>query len=154
MTNSVTFRLSLIAVLSTGLAVLGVTRAIAGFDKDAAKAFCEAEWGNDFRMVAYCVDRQWEGAERLERLRKGLDETMLERLAVCEIEWKQDMRMQAYCLEQQISARKDLSYATDKLPEDVAKIIREECAADWGTDFRMLLYCTEQQAKAWAKLNN
>ena len=79
MTNRVTFRPVLVAALSAGLVVLFVTRAIPGFDKDAAKTFCEVEWGNDFQMVAYCVDQQREGAEELERFRPGLDETMLER---------------------------------------------------------------------------
>ena len=152
MTNP--FRLFLATVLSAGLAALFATSAIAEFDKDAAKTFCEAEWGNDFQMVAYCVDQQREGAEELDRLRPGLDDTMLERLAVCEAEWRQDMQMQAYCLEQQISAREALPAATEGLPEDAAAIIRDLCAADWGTDFRMLHYCTEQQATAWRRLNN
>ncbi|MCY4462864.1 MAG: hypothetical protein OXC26_21090 [Albidovulum sp.] len=135
-------------------AALIASSAVAGFDKDVAKTFCEAEWGNDFQMVVYCVNQQREGAEELDRLRQGLDDIMLERLAVCETEWRQDMQMQAYCLEQQISARQALPATTEGLPEDVAVIIQDFCAADWGTDFQMLYYCTEQQAKAWQQLNN
>ncbi|MDE0306728.1 MAG: hypothetical protein OXI87_17905 [Albidovulum sp.] len=147
-------RLFLFSVLSAGLAALIASAAAAGFDKDAAKTFYEAEWRNDFQMVAYCANRQREGAEELDRLRPGLDDTMLERLAVCESEWKGDMRMQAYCLEQQMSARETLPAATEGLPEDATAIIRDLCAADWGTDFRMLHYCSERQAKAWKQLNN
>ena len=135
-------------------AALIASDAAAGFDRDAAKTFCEAEWGNDFQMVAYCVNQQRKGAEELDRLRPGLDDTMLERLSVCESEWRQDMQMQAYCLEQQISAREALPGAAEGLPEDVAVIIRDLCTADWGTNFQMLHYCTEQQVKAWRQLNN
>ena len=135
-------------------AALIASAAAAGFDRDAAKTFCEAEWGNDFQMVAYCVNQQREGAEELDRLRPGLDDTMLERLSVCESEWRQNKEMQTWCLEQQISAREALPGAIEGLPKDVAAIIRVLCAADWGTDFQMLHYCSEQQAKAWRQLNN
>lgn len=76
-------------------------------------------------MVAYCVNRQCEGAEELNRLRPDLDDIMLEHLAVCESEW-----MQAYCLEQQMSARETLPAAAEGLPEDAAVTIRDLCAAD------------------------
>lgn len=136
------------------LTVIYASAAIAGFDRDAAKTFCESEWENDFRMIAYCVNQQRKGAQELDRLRPDLDDAMLERLAVCESEWRQDMQMQAYCLGQQMSAREALPAEFEGLPENVAGIIRDLCTADWGTDFRMLRYCTKQQAKAWKQLNN
>ena len=141
-------------LIVAALTALFATCALAEFDADAAKAFCETEWENDFQMVAFCVDQQRAGAETLDRLYPDLDDIMSERLAVSEDEWGQDMKMRAFCLEQQISARAALPATSAELPEDIAGIIRDLCTADWGTDFQMLVFCTEQQVAAWRQLNN
>lgn len=66
---------------------------------------CEAKWGNDYRMIKYCVDKQ-------QAAKRYIDNHANDRevLRMCEGKWGNDYRMVKYCYEKQRAAKRSLGY--------------------------------------------
>ena len=71
---------------------------------------CEAEWGSDWRMQAYCLAQQQTGFAELPNV---LATVPAEVAAVigpgCAADWPDDYQMQTYCAERQVAGWKALN---------------------------------------------
>ena len=124
------------------------------FNEGTAKANCEAEWGDDYSMVAYCVDQQRPSGSQLDRLRADLEPEFVTSDEMCREDWGEDLAMVLYCLEEQISAYGRIPSVFTDVPEDVRDRVMGRCEGDWGSDYSMVAYCASEQVKAWKSLNN
>ncbi|WP_308918311.1 hypothetical protein [Jannaschia sp. LMIT008] len=124
------------------------------YDEAAIIARCDAEWGTDFAMVAYCRKQQTEAGEAVALVRKeaGTNETLTTILGRCDDEWGTDYGMVEYCVTQQQKALVALGKPVSDVPPQIVQAIREQCDEDWGTDYSMVAYCVEQQTTAWRSL--
>ena len=87
-------------------AVAGAPTGATGPQSSAA-AKCVAEWPDDFRMRAYCQERQREAAAALAgRSMTSADERTIR--SKCERDWPDDFRMRNYCEEQQLKALRSI----------------------------------------------
>ncbi|WPZ28953.1 hypothetical protein T8A63_15155 [Sulfitobacter sp. OXR-159] len=122
------------------------------FPGAAAKAKCEAEWGNDYSMQAYCLSEQRKGFGQVLEMKSNLMPELIGAVEQCERDWTDDFVMQAYCISEQIKAKKSLEQNWDGPPADVVSEIKRKCEADWLDDYVMQAYCTTEQVKAWRTL--
>ena len=73
------------------------------------RAFCDAKWGTDFSMVAYCQQQQREAVERLNQdgprdIPAAVFATIRSR---CASKWRQDFTMRVYCEGQQVTGYRE-----------------------------------------------
>jgi hypothetical protein len=73
------------------------------------RAFCDAKWGTDFSMVAYCQQQQREAVERLNQggprdIPAAVFATIRSR---CASKWRQDFTMRVYCEDQQVTGYRE-----------------------------------------------
>ncbi len=128
---------------------------VLAYDDDAIVRQCDAQWGTDFSMVAYCRKQQRDAGETVDQLRNRADAepTLRTILTLCEGQWGTDYSMVAYCTKQQSESVQDLSSALpEDIPSDTAATIRQQCDAQWGTDYSMVAYCVKKQTEAWRTL--
>ena len=126
------------------------------YDDDAIVAQCDAEWGTDFSMVAFCREQQRSAGVEVDELRERAgagDELIRTILNRCETEWGKDYSMIKFCVDQQSKSVRALEAIPEDVPKDIAETIRSQCDEEWGTDFSMVSFCVEQQTKAWRELN-
>lgn len=136
------------------LAVAGLATPALAYDEAAVRARCDAEWGNDFRMVKFCLNQQRAAGVAVDAFDAAAapgspDRTILDG---CTVEWGTDYRMIRFCIDQQVAARGALTRSDTGIPGDVADVIRRQCDAEWGNDFRMVKFCVDQQTSAWRAL--
>ena len=88
---------------------------------------CTREWGNNHRMVEYCVNKQTE-AQKAIIGKSGIIRDN------CEKEWGDNYRMVDYCINKQETAKQNIEhgYSGDKL---------SFCKEKWGNNYRMVEYC-------------
>ena len=128
--------------------------ALAQVDDDSIVARCDAEWGNDFQMVAFCRDQQRTAGSRWVSIVDGVTpdtpaDSIVKR---CLGEWGDDYQMLVFCHDQQQTALQTLATKPDDIPEGVFETIVNRCDADWGDDFQMVNFCRNQQVTAWRSL--
>lgn len=81
-----------------------------GTEEQTLQAKCRSEWGDDFRMRAYCEKQQRESLQTLS-MGSPPDIPQDQFISVrrrCTGEWPGDYRMQAYCEKQQFGAIREL----------------------------------------------
>jgi hypothetical protein len=117
-------------------------------------ARCDAEWGDDFQMVAFCREQQRNAGSRWEAIVEGAspETTAGSIVARCMGEWDDDYQMLVFCHDQQQTALQSLANEPADVPGDVLEAISARCAGDWGDDFQMLAFCRDQQISAWRSL--
>lgn len=123
-------------------------------DDESIVARCDAEWGDDFQMVAFCRDQQrTAGGTWVSIVDSATPDTPAESIVQrCLNEWGDDYQMLVFCHDQQHAARQSLDIKPDDIPDDVFGTIVSRCEADWGDDFQMLKFCRDQQVTAWRSL--
>lgn len=66
---------------------------------------CGAEWGSNYRMVAYCIDRHVEAVGALNRVPTGVPREIVDGIVGrCRDEWGDNWRMVRYCRDRQVDA--------------------------------------------------
>lgn len=128
--------------------------ALSQVDDEAIMARCNAEWGDDFQMVAFCRDQQRTAGGRWVSIVDSLTpdtpaESIVKR---CLGEWGDDYQMLVFCHDQQQTALQTLSTKPDDIPEDVFEAIVKRCEADWSDNFQMVAFCRNQQVTSWRSL--
>jgi hypothetical protein len=133
---------------------LAVTTPAFAYDDAAIREMCDAEWGTDFQMVAFCRDQQRQAGEKVSGLREQATGDDLTRVILnrCETEWGTDYAMIVFCHDQQVTAVNQLAAPPDDVPREVLESIRGQCDADWGNDFSMVAFCVDRQTAAWRSL--
>jgi hypothetical protein len=146
----------LIAVLSATSTVTPAAAEMefAKYNSAASTAHCSSEWGSDYAMKKYCI----------EKIEKGFNEyILLETLTMdqeifhgamrkCKSEWRPQWDMVAYCANKQVEGVQEVSRIQKELPEPQSGKIIGRCWAEWPDDFAMKAYCARNQAKAWRAL--
>lgn len=124
------------------------------YDAGAVRAACSVEWGAEYEMVAYCIERRREGFSEYRNLlvRYGWDYGAA--LSLCESEWGQEWEMVAYCARQRIEAVSELAGVLNGLPAEISGSIRASCSREWGDELEMVTYCARQRANGWRAINN
>jgi len=74
------------------------------------KENCMKEWGNNYRMVEYCVKRQSQAKSWLLSNSAAIPPEILRR---CKSEWKTNYRMVKYCVENQSKSKRNLNIGTN-----------------------------------------
>jgi hypothetical protein len=69
-----------------------------------ARALCAREWPTDYRMQAYCIERQRLGTRELLRAPEIPVEVATVIRRRCAMDWPRDARIRAYCEYQQLDA--------------------------------------------------
>jgi len=69
------------------------------------KRDCKGQWGNDYRMVKYCINKQ---SAAKNYIRRNAHDGEI--LRMCEGEWGHDWGMVKYCYDKQAAAKKSLGY--------------------------------------------
>lgn len=74
------------------------------------KTYCEAQWANDYRMQAHCIDKQRDAVEQLRsQTRAGVpDEIFLRIRKKARQEWPNDFEMRLHTENQQLEAYRKL----------------------------------------------
>lgn len=128
--------------------------AFAEVDDASIVARCNAEWGTDFQMVAFCRDQQRRAGTRwVSVVANTLPNTQAASIVQrCLSDWGDDYQMLVFCHDQQQTALQALSTKPDDIPDDVFGIIVSQCETDWGDDFQMIEFCRNQQMTAWRGL--
>jgi hypothetical protein len=128
--------------------------ALAQVDDDSIVARCDAEWGDDFQMVAFCRDQQRTAGSRWVLIVGSAEKDTPADSIVrrCLGEWGDDYQMLVFCHDQQQTALQGLATQPDDIPDDVFGTIFSRCEADWGDDFQMIAFCRDQQMAAWRSL--
>jgi len=128
--------------------------ALAQVDDESIVARCDAEWGDDFQMVAFCRDQQRTAGNRWVSI-VGSAEPGTPAASIvqrCLGEWGDDYQMLAFCHDQKQIALHALATQPEDIPDDVFGAIVRRCEADWGDDFQLLQFCRNQQVTAWRSL--
>ncbi|MCC1481066.1 hypothetical protein [Roseibaca sp. Y0-43] len=117
-------------------------------------ARCDAEWGNDFQMVAFCREQQRTAGSRWVAIVESasLETPTASIVARCMGEWGDDYQMLVFCHDQQQTALQSLESEPDDVPGEVMNSILRRCTADWDDDYQMLVFCRDQQVTAWRSL--
>lgn len=82
----------------------------AGETEDDIKSFCKKEWGSDYEMQKYCIEKIHKGwrkiSELVDRYGKGSEEYSI--IGRCWNKWYPQLDMVEYCASKQISAYQSL----------------------------------------------
>ena len=128
--------------------------AFAQVDDQSIVARCDAEWGDDFQMVAFCRNQQrTAGNSWVSIVNSVIPNTPAESIVRrCEREWDNDYQMLVFCHDQQQAALQSLAIKPDDVPEGIFERIVNRCDSEWGDDFQMVSFCRNQQLTAWRSL--
>lgn len=139
--------------LFVGAAIFFAT-SVNAYDDNAVKAQCDAKWGADYAMVAYCRDKQRSAGEIVDQLIDSAqsNETLRTIVQGCISKWEKDYQMVSYCADKQSNALQDLKKSNSDVPESIQNTIMANCKGKWGDDFQMIAYCRDQQETAWRRL--
>jgi hypothetical protein len=125
------------------------------YNEPVVKARCSAEWGTEYDMVSYCMDRNKAGHHEFQntvehtKTLRGIQQALVK----CRVEWGDEWDMVNYCANTQISSARQIMTLTDGLPKDVGDEITSRCSAEWGNEFDMIAYCMTTRIAAWRKIN-
>jgi hypothetical protein len=126
----------------------------AKYNSAASTAHCSSEWGSDYAMKKYCIEKIERGFKEyilLETL--TLDQEIFHgAMRKCKSEWRPQWDMVAYCAQKQVEGARELSRAKGEIPEPQYSEIFSNCWREWPDDFSMKAYCMKNQAKAWRAL--
>lgn len=124
--------------------------------EEVIKTKCAAQWPEDFRMQAHCIEQQQQAARLLTNtsdLPTAVSTPSTGVRTKCAADWPDDFRMRAHCEQQQM---KGLEALTQPRPEDISEddysILFLHCEKQWATDYRMRAHCMSQQMEAVRKL--
>jgi hypothetical protein len=124
---------------------------LATYNSAASKAHCSSEWGTDYSMVKYCIDKIEKGFRKYQAIetaavgRKVFHGAMRK----CKSEWGEQWDMVAYCAQKQLDGIGEISIISEELPEPQSSEIMYRCWNEWPDDFAMKAYCMRNQAAAW-----
>ncbi|UWQ77625.1 hypothetical protein K3725_09845 [Leisingera sp. S132] len=124
------------------------------YDETAARADCTKEWGSDFQMIEYCLNKRHKGFRTFEAIANDAPDSLDPALTLCTEEWGNEWEMVAHCARKQLRAISSMLEHTQDLPKDVGDVILSDCANEWEPDWKMVEYCMGKQARAWRSLNN
>jgi len=100
---------------------------------------CSNKWGEDYRMIKYCISKQDKARDELLRYNG-------ENKRNCANKWGSDYRMTLYCTKKQTKAEKSVK-SSDR--DEVSSA----CKSKWKSDYRMVQYCITKQRAARDYLN-
>lgn len=127
---------------------------LAEFDDSAIVSMCNAEWGDNFEMVAYCRKQQRAAGKAWVSILNTVEPGSPTESIVqgCIAEWEDNYEMLVYCHDQQKTAFESLADTPDSIPNEIYEKIVKMCNIEWSNNFEMVLYCREQQIKSWKSL--
>ena len=108
---------------------------------------CSNKWGNNYRMVEYCVNQQQTALRNLNRRSINIPTEISSR---CSNKWGNNYRMVEHCVNEQQAALKNLNRSSNNIPTE----INSHCSNKWGNNYRMVEYCVNQQQTALRNLQN
>lgn len=123
------------------------------YDSDAVKAECSREWGTQYNMVAFCIDKHADGYAYFAAVAAQADPLFDPALQHCIDEWGIAWNMVAFCTRQQIDAVQQIGATTAGLPQDVADGILVTCGQQWRPQWNMVVFCMQQQVDGWRAIN-
>lgn len=126
------------------------------YNANQVKAECSAEWGSQYDMVKYCIDKRKDGWAEYSIQRQAVQGIgpLMAALDYCEDEWTQQWDMVSYCTTKQIEGAKELVKLMKTLPDKISSEIMGLCYTEWEPQYDMVTYCANKQATAWQALNN
>lgn len=80
------------------------------YDDQMIKEQCKDKWGSDFSMQEYCINKEREAAEHVDKIRNNnsTGTTESDILESCVGEWPSEYSMMEYCYEKQYTSYKNL----------------------------------------------
>ena len=91
------------------------------------KLFCKDKWGQNNKMVNYCIKNQRDAEREISGYRGTIR-------SYCEKKWENNYEMVLYCIKNQNTANR----AINNSPKDE---ISRFCKDKWGNNYEMVEYC-------------
>jgi hypothetical protein len=132
---------------------------------------CKNKWGNDYKMVRYCIKGQSEAKSivtsnncqnlwgtqkrqcldkqaKIKRALSSIRSNELSAMEKCRKKWGSNYNMVKYCAGRQGSLNK----VTSSMSTDTSIMVR--CRKKWGSDYKMVKYCVETQSKSYQEISS